>query len=135
MKILGIEHIGIAVQDFKKAEEFWSSILGIDHHSTENIDDQGVVTDIFDTGNGKIELLVANNSKSSIAKFLNKRGPGIHHICLKVENIILAIEELKRKGIKIIDDNYSIGAEGYKVVFIHPRYTGGVLLELAEAQD
>ncbi|MED5427253.1 MAG: methylmalonyl-CoA epimerase [Candidatus Neomarinimicrobiota bacterium] len=132
MKILGIEHLGIAVEDLAKGSPFWRHVLNMDHVSTEVVADQGVTTDIYDTGKGKVELLEAENPDSPIAKFLEKRGPGIHHVCLEVDNLNIAIKELKENKISIIGDGYSIGAEGYKVVFIHPRSTGGVLVELAE---
>jgi methylmalonyl-CoA/ethylmalonyl-CoA epimerase len=96
------------------------------------IDDQGTTTDIYDTGKGKIELLESTKSDSIISKFIEKHGPGIHHVCFEVKNIKSAIKELKEKDIHVLTDNYSIGAEGLKVVFIHPRSTGGVLVELAE---
>ena len=135
MKIIGIEHVGIAVEDLKKSGEFWDYILESNKKYTEIVEDQDVITDIYDTGQGKIELLFSQKRNSTISKFLKKRGPGIHHICLKVENIKVAIEELNEKGVELIGDNYSIGAEGYKIIFIHPRSTGGVLVELAEAKE
>ena len=107
-------------------------ILNISHSSTENVIDQGVVTDIYDTGQGKVELLEALGEDSPIAKFLDKRGPGIHHVCFEVIDINSAIKELKENNINILNDEPSIGAEGYKIVFIHPKSTGGVLVELAE---
>ena len=132
MKIIGIEHIGIATNNLSKAKKFWNLVLGIKNTSTEKIENQGVITDIYDTGNGKIELLLSKYPESAIAKFINKQGTGIHHICLSVENIEEAINELKNNNVETIGNNYTYGAEGYKVVFIHPRSTGGVLLELAE---
>ena len=132
MKIIGIEHIGIASDDLSKANKFWNLVLGIKNTYTEDIDSQGVITDIYDTGNGKIELLLSKHPDSAIAKFIRKRGCGIHHICLNVECIDDAINELKEKNIETIGNSYTYGAEGYKVIFIHPRSTGGVLLELAE---
>ena len=135
MKILGIEHLGIAVKNLVNDAPFWKHILNIDQISTEVIDDQGITTDIYDTGKGKIELLEPTNSDSVIAKFIEKHGPGIHHVCFEVKNIKNAIKELKESDIHVLTDNYSIGAEGLKVVFIHPRSTGGVLVELAEKPD
>ena len=132
MKILGIEHLGIAVDSIDKAAPFWKHILKISHRSTEDVIDQGVVTDIYDTGQGKVELLEALGDNSPIAKFLDKRGPGIHHVCFEVEDINSAIKELKENNINILSDGPTMGAEGYKVVFIHPKSTGGVLVELAE---
>ena len=132
MKILGIEHIGIAVENQKDTASFWGEILQIAHTHTERVESEGVNTEIFDTGKGKIELLNSISEDSPIRKFLEKRGPGIHHICLEVDNINRAIIELKNSNIEILNDEPSIGAEGFKIVFIHPKATGGVLVELAE---
>ena len=90
MKILGIEHLGIAVEDLAQGSPFWKHVLNMDHVSTEVVADQGVTTDIYDTGKGKVELLEAENPDSPIAKFLEKRGPGIHHVCLEVDNLNIA---------------------------------------------
>ena len=132
MKILGIEHLGIAVNSIDKSAPFWKHILQIPHRSTEDITDQGVITDIYDTGKGKVELLESMGEDTPIGKFLNNRGPGIHHVCFEVKNINSAIKELKDNNINILSEKPTIGAEGYKVVFIHPKSTGGVLVELAE---
>ncbi len=132
MKIIGIEHIGIAVKNIKEASPFWDHVLQISHSTTQDVDEQGVITDIYDTGQGKLELLQAKYPDSPVAKFLDRRGPGIHHICLQVEDIDEAVQDLKSKGIQLIGNGTSVGAEGYKVVFIHPRSSGGVLVELAE---
>ncbi len=132
MKVIGVEHIGIAIKDLEKDAPFWSKILGIEQTKTEDVDDQGVITDIYDTGRGKIELLLSKYPDSPIGKFLKKRGPGIHHICLQVEDIEESMKVLKKHGIETIGDKSSIGAEGFKVIFIHPKSTGGVLVELAE---
>ena len=132
MKVIGVEHIGIAIKDLEKDAPLWSKVLGIKQTKTEDVDDQGVITDIYDTGRGKIELLLSKYPDSPIGKFLKKRGPGIHHICLQVEDIEESIKVLKKHGIETIGDKSSIGAEGFKVIFIHPRSTGGVLVELAE---
>ena len=132
MKIIGIEHIGIAVKNIREASSFWEHVLQIGHSTTEDVDDQGVITDIYDTGQGKVELLQAKYPDSPVTKFIDRRGPGIHHICLQVEDIDEAIQELKSEGIQLIGNGASVGAEGYRVVFIHPGSTGGVLVELAE---
>ena len=132
MKIIGIEHIGIAVKNIKEASPFWDHVLQISHSTTQDVDEQGVITDIYDTGQGKVELLQAKYPDSPIAKFLDRRGPGIHHICLQVEDIDEAVQDLKSKGIQLIGNGTTVGAEGYKVVFIHPRSSRGVLVELAE---
>ena len=132
MKILGIEHIGIAVDDLKKTSSFWGNILNILHTHTEVVESEKVKTTIFDTKKGKIELLSPSSSNSVIEKFIKNRGAGIHHVCLEVDDVCQAVEELKEKNIVLIDKKPKIGAEGYKIVFIHPKSTGGVLVELAE---
>ena len=132
MKIIGIEHVGIAIDDLEETSSFWGDILRIAHTHTEKVESEGVNTKIFDTGKGKIELLDSLEEYSPIRKFLHKRGPGIHHICLEVDDISNAIKELKDLNIEILNDKPHIGAEGYKIVFIHPRSTDGVLVELAE---
>jgi methylmalonyl-CoA/ethylmalonyl-CoA epimerase len=132
MKILSIEHIGIAVEQLKNRSPFWEHVLGIKHTSTEIVQTEGVETDIFDTGNGKVELLKSIAEDSTIERFLNKKGEGIHHVCFQVDDINSAIKELKDNNISIVSEKPLIGAEGYKIVFIHPKSTGGVLVELAE---
>ena len=132
MKILGIEHIGIAVKGIDQDAPFWKHILNLSHQGTEVVKDQGVTTDIYDTGKGKIELLESLGIDTHIGKFLKKKGPGVHHVCFEVDSINDAIKELKELDIQVLTDDPTIGAEGYKVVFIHPKSTGGVLVELAE---
>ncbi len=132
MKILGIEHIGIAVNSIDKAAPFWKHILNLPHRGTEAVENQGVTTDIYDTGRGKVELLEAMGLDTPLGKFLEKRGAGMHHVCFEVDNITNAIKELKDFNIQVLSNEPTMGAEGYKVVFIHPKSTGGVLVELAE---
>ncbi|MEO2185379.1 MAG: methylmalonyl-CoA epimerase [bacterium] len=132
MKILGIEHIGIAVNSIDKDAPFWKHILNLPHRGTEAVENQGVTTDIYDTGRGKVELLEAMGSDTPLGKFLEKRGAGMHHVCFEVDNITNAIKELKEFNIQVLSNEPTMGAEGYKVVFIHPKSTGGVLVELAE---
>ena len=132
MKILGIEHIGIAIDNFDKDAPFWKLLLNNSTPIVEEVKGQEVITEIFDTGRGKIELLEAISQDSPITKFIEKRGKGIHHICLEVEDIQQAIKELIEAGVELIDKSPRIGAEGYMIAFIHPRSTGGVLVELAE---
>ena len=132
MKILGIEHIGVAVSNLNQASSFWGNILNILHTHTEDVKSEQVSTKIYDTNKGKIELLSPLSTNSIIEKFINKKGPGIHHICLEVDDVYQAIIELKDAGIEVLNNMPKIGAEGFKVVFIHPKSTGGVLVELAE---
>lgn len=135
MKILGIEHIGIAVKDLDTNAPFWKHVLKISHKGTETVAQEGVTTDIYDTGSGKVELLKSTVSGSVIEKFLENRGEGIHHVCFEVDDINKAIIELKELNIDVISDRPTVGAEGYKVVFIHPKSTGGVLVELAQKNN
>ena len=135
MKILGIEHIGIAVKDLDTNAPFWKHVLKISHKGTETVAQEGVTTDIYDTGSGKVELLKSTVSGSVIEKFLEKRGEGIHHVCFEVDDINKAIIELKELNVDVISDRPTVGAEGYKVVFIHPKSTGGVLVELAQKNN
>ena len=135
MKILGIEHIGIAVKDLDTNAPFWKHVLKISHKGTETVAQEGVTTDIYDTGSGKVELLKSTVSGSVIEKFLENRGEGIHHVFFEVDSVNKAILELKELNIDIISDRATVGSEGYKVVFIHPKSTGGVLVELAQKNN
>ena len=132
MKILGIEHIGIAVDNLDKDAPFWKLLLNNIDPISEDVKEQNVTTAIFDSGRGKIELLEASTPESPIAKFIEKRGKGIHHVCLEVDDIKQAIEELVEAGVELIDKTPRVGAEGLLIAFIHPKSTGGVLVELAE---
>ena len=131
-KILGIEHIAIAIKDLKEPGDIFGKLLGIHHTSTEEIHNQKVITDIFDTGSGKVELLKSTSDDSPVAKFLDKRGEGIHHIAFKVDNLTLALEELSQEGVQLIDTEPRIGAEGMLIAFLHPKSTNGVLVELCQ---
>ena len=130
--IIGIEHIAIAVDNFKESRKFFKKILGVEISSSEKITNQGVTTDIYNFKNANVEYIMPLEKKSKLSKFLDKRGPGLHHVCFHVRNIKDSIVYLKENNIKLIGDEYTIGAEGYKVIFIHPKSTGGILIELAE---
>ena len=131
-KILGIEHVAIAVNDLEHPADLFGNLLGINHTSTEEIHDQKVITDIFDTGSGKVELLKATSDDSPITKFLEKRGPGVHHVAFRVDNLALALEELSEAGVTLVDTEPRIGAEGMLIAFLHPKSTSGVLVELCQ---
>ena len=131
-KVLGIEHVAIAIDDFKESKFFFGDILGINNTSTEEIEDQKVITDIFDTGNGKIELLKATSDNAPITKFLEKKGQGVHHIAFRVDNLSLALRELSAAGVRLIDGEPRIGAEGMLIAFLHPEATRGILVELCQ---
>ena len=134
MKILGIEHIGIALKS-KKDKYFWDILLKNTKKKIDIVENQGVKTEIYDTQNGKIEFLEGLGQNSIIEKFINKRGPGIHHISIEVESIKEAIQEMRNEGIQTITKNFSVGAEGFKIIFIHPKYTGGILVELTQKSN
>jgi len=131
-KILGIEHVGIAANDLNGISDVFGDLLGLKLSSREKIDDQQVITDIYETGSGKLEFLKATGPDSPIAKFIEKKGTGMHHIALKVDNLQAALDYLKGQGVQLIDTSPRIGAEGFKIAFLHPRSTGGVLIELCE---
>ena len=131
-KILGIEHVGIAVKDLNSISEIFGELLGLDLHRREKVDDQQVITDIYNAGKDKLEFLKATSLDSPIAKFLGKRPEGMHHIALIVDNIQLALNYLNENDVQLIDSSPRIGAEGLQIAFIHPKSTGGVLVELCE---
>ena len=133
-KILGIEHVGIAVKDLNSISEIFGELLGLDLQRREKVDDQQVITDIYHAGKDKLEFLKATSPDSPIAKFLGKRPEGMHHIALIVDNIQLALNYLNQNNVQLIDSSPRIGAEGLQVAFIHPKSTGGVLVELCEKQ-
>ena len=131
-KILGIEHVGIAVKDLNSISEIFGELFGLDLHRREKVDDQQVITDIYHAGKDKLEFLKATSPDSPIAKFLGKRPEGMHHIALIVDNIQLALNYLNENDVQLIDKSPRIGTEGFKIAFIHPKSTGGVLVELCE---
>ena len=134
-KILGIEHVGIAVDDLNRISDIFGDLLGLELCSREKIDDQQVITDIYKTGSGKLEFLKATDENSPISRFIDKKGGGIHHIALIVDDIDVALNFLKGKNINLVDSKPKIGAEGYKIAFIHPDSTGGILIELCQKED
>ena len=131
-KILGIEHIGIAVNDLNDISDVFGDLLGLELRNREKIDDQQVITDIYHAGKDKLEFLKATSPDSPIAKFLGKRPEGMHHIALIVDDIQLALDYLNQNDVQLIDSSPQIGAEGLQIAFIHPKSTGGVLVELCE---
>jgi methylmalonyl-CoA/ethylmalonyl-CoA epimerase len=132
-KVLCIEHVALAVKDVDAPSNLFGSLLGIEHTFSEEITDQKVNTHIFDTTEGKIELLDALSDDSPISKFLENRGEGIHHIAFKVDKLQSALDYLKNNGITLIDETPRIGAEGLLIAFLHPKSTHGVLVELCQS--
>ena len=131
-KILGIEHVGIAVDDLNGISDIFGDLLGLELRSREKIDDQQVITDIYETGSDKLEFLKATGENSPISRFIEKKGGGMHHVALVVDHLQPALDYLSNQGVHLIDTVPKIGAEGYKVAFIHPQSTGGILVELCE---
>jgi len=134
MEATHIEHIGIAVNSLKEAIPFYENILGLSCYNIEEVEDQKVKTAFFKIGQTKIELLEATSPESPIARFVEKKGQGIHHIAFAVENINEKLSELNNKGIKLIDHESRKGAEGLDIGFLHPGSTLGVLMELCESK-
>ena len=132
MKILKIDHLGIAVNNIDDGKTFWSSILGLDFEGAETVAEQKVTTAFFPVGESEVELLASTAPDGPIAKFIEKRGQGIQHVAFRVENIDEALAELKSKGVALIDQQPRIGAGGAKIAFLHPKATNGVLVELCQ---
>jgi methylmalonyl-CoA/ethylmalonyl-CoA epimerase len=127
-----IEHLGIAVRDFKAANELFAKLLGKAHYKEEGVESEGVRTSFFQVGETKVELLEATRPDSPIAKFLDKRGEGIHHIAFDVADIYAEMERLKGEGFEILHETPKKGADNKLIVFLHPRSTNGVLVELCQ---
>ena len=125
-----IDHVGIAVSDLDKAKKFYQDVLGIKVTATEEVEEQKVITAFLPLGDSEIELLASTAPDGPIARFIEKRGEGIQHIALRVDNIDAALERLKTAGVRLIDEKPRRGAGGTKIAFIHPKATGGVLLEI-----
>jgi methylmalonyl-CoA/ethylmalonyl-CoA epimerase len=127
-----IDHIGIATHGIDDAAKFYRDLLGLEVAETEEVAEQKVRVAMLPIGESRIELLEATSNDSPISRFLEKRGPGIHHIAVRVDDIQAALAGLKQKGARLIDDEPRQGAGGCLVAFVHPSSTGGVLLELVQ---
>jgi methylmalonyl-CoA/ethylmalonyl-CoA epimerase len=127
-----IEHIGIAVKNLEKSNTLFASLFGEKHYKIEEVLSEGVKTSFFQVGTNKIELLEASDPDSPIAKFISKKGEGIHHIAFAVEDIIAEIKRLKKEGFIILNEIPKKGADNKLVAFIHPKSTNGVLVELCQ---
>jgi methylmalonyl-CoA/ethylmalonyl-CoA epimerase len=130
-----IEHIGIATPSLDEALGFWQDALGLEVTHTETVEEQGVRVAMLPVGEPRIELLEPTHADSPVAKFLEKRGAGIHHIAVRVADIRMTLKRLKESGARLIDESPRTGAEGCLVAFVHPSSAGGVLLELVEHTD
>lgn len=130
--ILKIEHLGIAVNDMKAANALFESLLGTSHYKVEDVASEGVSTSFFKVGDAKIELLEATNESSPIAKFISKKGEGIHHIAFEVDDILQMMNDLKERGFQLLSDVPKDGADNKLICFLHPKSTNGVLVELCQ---
>ncbi|MEC5172143.1 methylmalonyl-CoA epimerase [Chryseobacterium nepalense] len=130
-----LEHIGIAVKSLGVSDELFSKLLGKESYKKETVEREGVVTSFYETGESKIELLEASKEESPISKFIDKKGEGIHHLAFGVENILHEIERLKKEGFEFISEEPKEGADNKLIVFLHPKCTNGVLVELCQEKQ
>ena len=130
-----IEHIGIAVKNIEEANKVYESLLGAAHYKTEKVEREGVATSFFKCGDSKIELLEATSDDSPIAKFIEKKGEGIHHIAFAVSDIKAEVKRLVQEGFRVLNEEPKKGADGKLVVFLHPKSSHGVLVELCQDID
>lgn len=132
MKILKIDHLGIAVNSIDQGKSFWSEILGLTLEGSETVSEQKVTTAFLPVGESEVELLESTAPDGPVAKFIEKKGEGFQHVAFRVANIEEALAELKAKGVRLIDETPRKGAGGAKIAFLHPKSTNGVLVELCE---
>lgn len=135
MKVLKVDHIGVAVKSIEETKKLYHDLLGLKHAGNETVEEQKVTTAFFPVGDTEVELLESTSEDGPIAKYLEKRGEGVQHVAFRVENIEEALAELKEKGIRLIDEKPRRGAGGAKIAFLHPKSTYGVLVELCERND
>ncbi|RQD67070.1 MAG: methylmalonyl-CoA epimerase [Tindallia sp. MSAO_Bac2] len=135
MKTLKVDHIGIAVKNLDETLKFYEDVLGMECTGKEEVEEQKVRVAFLPVGDSEVELLESTDPEGPIAKYIDKKGEGIQHIAFRVDNIEQAIETMKEKGIRMIDEKPRYGAGGAKIAFCHPKSTGGVLVELSERED
>ncbi len=129
-----IDHIGIAVSDLEKSINFYRDKMGLEFKGTEIVDEQKVKVAFFPVGESKIELLEPTDPNGPVGKYIEKKGEGVHHLSFRVSNIEAKLEQLKEQGVTLIDETPRYGAGGAKIAFLHPKSTGGVLVELCERE-
>ena len=130
-----LDHVGIAVHSLDDSLPVFESITGGKGHGRERVERQGVEVVFLGSGDGRLELLAPTRDDSAVAKFLVRRGPGMHHLCYRVDDIVAELERYRAAGAQLIDEAPRPGAAGHLVAFIHPKSTGGVLVELLQAAD
>lgn len=131
-KMLKIEHVGIAVKNLTESEELFKKLLGVASYKRETVESEGVTTSFFQTGDNKIELLEASHPESVIARFIEKKGEGIHHIAFDVADIHAEMKRLQQEGFVLLNETPKRGADNKLVCFLHPKTTNGVLIELCQ---
>lgn len=134
MKVLKVDHVGIAVKNLEESLKFYTEVLGLKSEGTEVVEEQKVKVAFLPCGDSELELLESTSEDGPIAKFIEKNGEGVQHIALRVENIEEALAYLKEQGVRLIDEKPRYGAGGAKIAFLHPKATKGVLLEISERQ-
>jgi methylmalonyl-CoA epimerase len=134
-RYLGIDHLGIAVADLESAREIFTKLLGFAVVEEEDVPDQKVRVVKLDAGGSDLELLAPTEAASPVAKFLAKRGAGIHHVTLRVRDLAATLRELEARGVELIDRVPRQGAGGKRIAFLHPKSTAGILIELCEAPE
>lgn len=127
-----LEHIGIAVKDIEASNKLFETLFNSPHYKTEEVASEGVKTSFFKLGESKIELLEASNEDSAIAKFISKKGEGIHHLAFEVKDIDFEIDRLSKEGFKLIHEVAKDGADNKRIAFLHPKSTNSVLIELCQ---
>ena len=127
-----IQHLGVAVASIDEALTFWRDGLGLELNAVEVVEDQGVRVAMLPIGESRIELLEATGAETPVGKFIAKRGAGMHHLCVEVDDLSARLADLKARGVRLIDEQPRIGAGGALVAFVHPASTGGVLIELTQ---
>lgn len=128
-----LDHVGIAVHSLDESLSLFESITGHKGYGRERVDSQGVEVVFLGTGEGRLELMAPTRDDSAVAKYLAKRGPGMHHLCYRVDDIAAELDRYRAEGRQLIDEAPRPGAAGHQVAFVHPRSTGGVLIELLQA--
>ena len=131
-RFLRLEHLGIAVADLNKANRLFQLLSDSAPYKTEEVASEAVTTSFFKVGESKIELVQSNNPTGAISRFIEKKGEGIHHVAFEVENIFLEMEKLRAAGFELIQDQPKEGADNKLICFVHPRSTGGILVELTQ---
>ncbi len=127
-----VDHLGIAVRNLEEGLAIWSDTLGLESLETETVADQGVRTAFLDVGDTRLELLEPTGPDTPVGRFLERRGPGFHHVCFLVDDLSESLQRLERRGVRLIDSKPRSGAGGSQIAFLHPESTGGILVELKQ---